>query len=60
VHLVALTQEGDAVAARAARMHACNVQRYMLDALPEADRETVIRGLAVLSRSARAALPQMP
>ena len=60
VHLVALTPDGEAMAVRAARMHACNVQRYMLDALPESDRETVMKGLAVLSRSARAALPQMP
>ena len=60
VHLVALTEAGEATAVRAARMHAFNVQRYMLDALPEEDRETVMAGLAVLSRSARAALPQMP
>jgi len=57
---VALTETGEATAVRAARMHARNVQRYMFDALPDADRETVMAGLAVLSRSARAALPQMP
>jgi DNA-binding MarR family transcriptional regulator len=60
VHLVVLTAEGESTAVRAARMHAYNVQRYMLDALPEADRDTIMAGLAVLSRSARAALPQMP
>ncbi|MBS2966720.1 MarR family transcriptional regulator [Actinocrinis puniceicyclus] len=60
VHLVALTELGESIAVRAARVHASNVQRYMLDALPERDRETVMAGLAVLSRSARAALPQMP
>jgi DNA-binding MarR family transcriptional regulator len=60
VHLVALTDAGEATAVRAAKMHAGNVQRYMFDALPEADRDTVMAGLAALSRSARAALPQMP
>ena len=60
VHLVALTEQGEATAVRAARMHARNVQRYMFDALPDADREAVMAGLATLSRSARAALPQMP
>ena len=60
VHLVALTENGEATVVRAARAHAGNVQRYMLDALPDADRDSVVAALAVLSRSARAALPQMP
>ena len=60
VHLVGLTEIGEATVVRAARTHAGNVQRYMLDALPESDRDTVVAALAVLSRSARAALPQMP
>jgi len=36
------------------------VQRYMLDALPTAERDTVVEALAALSRSAGAVLPQMP
>ncbi len=60
IHLVALTEVGEKTAVHAARVHAANVQRYMLDALPTAERDTVVEALAALSRSAGAVLPQMP
>lgn len=60
VHLVALTEIGEMTAVKAARAHAANVQRYMLDALPAAQREALLAGLAALSMSAGAVLPQMP
>jgi DNA-binding MarR family transcriptional regulator len=60
VHLVALTDTGETVVVRAARAHAHNVQRHMLDVLPSAQREAVLEALAVLSHSTFAALPQMP
>ena len=60
IHLVALTEVGEKTAVHAARMHAVNVQRYMLDALPTAELETVVEALAALSRSAGAVLPLMP
>ena len=60
IHLVALTEVGEKTAVAAARVHAANVQRYMLDALPTAERDTIVEALACLSRSAGAVLPQMP
>lgn len=60
VHLVGLTELGEATAVRAARAHAANVQRYMLDALPNIERDALLAGLAALSNSAGAVLPQMP
>ena len=60
IHLVALTETGKVTAVHAARVHAANVQRYMLDVLPTAQRDVVVQGLAALSVSAGAVLPQMP
>jgi DNA-binding MarR family transcriptional regulator len=60
VHLVDLTETGETTAVHAARAHAANVQRYMLDALPSAQRDALVTALAALSRSAGAVLPQMP
>jgi len=60
VHLVGLTEIGESTAVRAARTHAANVQRYMLDALPDTERDALLAGLAALSTSAGAVLPQMP
>lgn len=57
---VRLTQNGDALASRASRLHAENIRRYFLDPLPEADRAAFIDKLRTLSHSARDALPRLP
>lgn len=60
IHLVALTEAGETALVHAARVHAANVERYVLGALPPAQRETLLEALAALSRSARTVLPRMP
>ena len=60
IHLVALTEAGEATFVRAARIHAANVERYVLDVLPPAQRETLLEAVAALSRSALTLLPRMP
>jgi DNA-binding MarR family transcriptional regulator len=56
---VRLTQEGEALALRASRLHAENVRHYFLDPLPEADRAEFIDRLRTLSHAARDALPRL-
>ena len=57
--LVRLTQLGDETVARAARMHAVNVQRFLLDPLPAEHREQFTRDLRTVSLRARDALPRL-
>lgn len=51
IKLVALTEHGATTTVRAARQHADNVQRYMLDALPHDQRDALLAALPQLSRS---------
>jgi len=60
IHLVTLAEAGETALVHAARVHAANVQRYVLDALPTAQRDTLLEALAALSRSALTVLPRMP
>ena len=60
IHLVAITEAGETALVHAARVHAANVQRYVFDALPTAQRDTVLEALALLSSSAVTVLPRMP
>ena len=57
--LVRLTQLGDETVARAARLHAVNVQRLLLDPLPAEHREQFTRDLRTVSLRARDALPRL-
>jgi len=60
VHQVSLTEAGESTMVRAARSHAHNVQRYIFDGLAQTERDVVLRGLTVLSRSTLAAPPEIP
>ncbi|WP_304450654.1 MarR family winged helix-turn-helix transcriptional regulator [Nocardiopsis sp. YSL2] len=57
--LVRLTPLGEETAVRAARLHARNVQRYLLDPLPEEHRERFARDLRTVSVTASEALPRL-
>lgn len=57
--LVGLTRLGEETAVRAARLHAENVRRHLLDPLPEEHRERFMGDLRTLSLSAREALPRL-
>jgi len=57
--LVRLTQLGEETVARAARVHAVNVQRFLLDPLPAEHREQFTRDLRTVSLRARDALPRL-
>lgn len=57
--LVRLTQLGDETVAQAARVHAVNVQRFLLDPLPAEHREQFTRDLRTVSLRARDALPRL-
>ena len=57
--LVSLTALGEETAVRAARLHARNVRRYLLDPLPEEHRERFARDLRTVSVSAGDALPRL-
>ena len=54
-----MTQLGDETVARAARVHAVNVQRFLLDPLPAEHREQFARDLRTVSIQARDALPRL-
>jgi DNA-binding MarR family transcriptional regulator len=57
--LVRLTPLGEETAVRAARLHAENVRRLFLDALPPERREQFTRDLRTVSLAARDALPRL-
>jgi len=57
--LVHLTARGEKTVVRAARRHVENVQRYLLDPLPAAQRERFARDLRTVSLAAGAALPRL-
>ncbi|WP_413805759.1 MarR family winged helix-turn-helix transcriptional regulator [Streptomyces sp. OE57] len=57
--LVTLTQLGEETVVRAARLHAENVQRFLLDPLPADHREQFTRDLRTVSLTARDALPRL-
>ncbi|MEU9188640.1 MarR family transcriptional regulator [Streptomyces sp. NPDC048484] len=57
--LVSLTQLGEEVVVRAARIHAENVQQFLLDPLPAAHREQFALDLRTVSWAARDALPRL-
>lgn len=60
VQLVTLTARGTELLLRATAAHVENVQRYLIDNLPEADAETFARAVRTLSVRASEALPIMP
>lgn len=57
--LVSLTPFGEETVVRAARLHAENVQRFLLDPLPAEHREGFARDLRTVSLAARDALPRL-
>ena len=57
--LVSLTPHGAGTVVRAARLHVVNVQRFLLDPLPAADRVRFTRDLRTVSLSASKALPRL-
>ena len=57
--LVRLTQLGEQTVVRAARVHADNVQRFLLDPLPAEHREQFTRDLRTVSLAARDSLPRL-
>ena len=57
--LVRLTQLGEQTVVRAARLHADNVQRFLLDTLPAEHREQFTRDLRTVSLAARDSLPRL-
>ena len=57
--LVRLTPLGEETVVRAARLHAENVQRLLLDPLPAEHREGFARDLRTVSLAARDALPRL-
>lgn len=57
--LVSLTRLGEETVVRAARLHADNVQRFLLDPLPAEHREQFTRDLRTVSLEARDALPRL-
>jgi len=57
--LVRLTPHGEKTVVRAARLHAKNVQQFLLDPLPPDHREQFARDLQTVSFSARDALPRL-
>ncbi len=58
--LVRLTPLGEQTAARAATAHVANIQRFLLDPLPDAHRDRFRDDLRLLSRAAQDALPPLP
>ena len=57
--LVRLTASGRRPSVRAARLHADNVQRFLLDPLPADHREQFTRDLRTVSLHARGELPRL-
>ncbi|MET9040433.1 MarR family winged helix-turn-helix transcriptional regulator [Streptomyces mirabilis] len=58
--LVQLTALGEETAVRASRVHLENIQQYLVDPLPAADRKRFAEDLRILSHSARDLLPRLP
>ena len=56
---VRLTHLGEETVVRAARLHAVNVQRFLLDPLPAEHREQFARDLRTVSLAAGEALPRL-
>ena len=57
--LVRVTQLGEQTVVLAARVHADNVQRFLLDPLPAEHREQFTRDLRTVSLAARDSLPRL-
>jgi DNA-binding MarR family transcriptional regulator len=57
---VRLSPAGEALANRAAHLHAQNIRRYFLEPVPEAERARFIEHLRAVSHSARDALGRLP
>ncbi len=60
VQIVRLTTHGDEAVRQAAAIHARNIQRFLIDALPEGSESAFAAGIRALSKQASAALPVMP
>lgn len=60
VKLVRLSERGAAAVREAAAMHARNIERYLIAALPSGSAESFAASVRTLSKSASAALPAMP
>ena len=60
VQLIELTPHGEDVLTRASTAHARNIERYLLDVLPDDQAEMLAESLKTLSKSAAQALPVMP
>jgi DNA-binding MarR family transcriptional regulator len=60
VQLIELTKHGEDILIRASSLHAQNVQRYLIDALPTDQAEVFAQAIRTLSKSAAQALPVMP
>ena len=57
--IVGITPLGEKTVVQAARRHAENVQRFLLDPLPASHRDRFVRDLRTVSHSARDALPRL-
>ena len=60
VQLIELTPRGEDVLLKASALHARNIQRYLIDALPADQADVFAQAIRTLSKSAARALPVMP
>ncbi|CAL4860319.1 MarR family winged helix-turn-helix transcriptional regulator [Microbacterium sp. MM2322] len=60
VKLVRLSESGTAKLLEASAIHARNIERYLVDALPRGSEKSFAASVRALSKSASAALPAMP
>jgi len=60
VQIIQLTPEGEDLLLRASAFHARNIERYLIDVLPDEQASVFAEAIKVLSKSAAAALPTMP
>ena len=60
VKLVRLSEHGTEKLLEASAIHARNIERYLVDALPRGSEKSFAASVRALSKSASAALPAMP
>lgn len=60
MQIIRLTSEGEALLLRASAFHAHNIERYLIDVLPEQQASVFAEAIKALSKNAAAALPTMP
>lgn len=60
IQLIALTARGAEIVQTASVLHARNIERFLIEALPAEQRAVFAEAIRTLSRSAAAALPAMP